>query len=144
MTGSPDIYWYARADKGIKSVKDATDKTFAYSAAGSSSHLIALSLLEQNKIKAKPTATGGIPSTYTQVMSGQIDIGWSSPPFGLEDLKAGKINIEEARKRLANYPRPLDLPAATWLAVTTSSPPCLPVTTKCAFSRKKFLDQCCL
>ena len=50
------------------------------------------------KVKAKPTATGGIPSTYTQVMSGQIDIGWSSPPFGLEDLKAGKINIVAQRQ----------------------------------------------
>ena len=93
MTGSPDIYWYARADKGIKSLKDATDKTMGYSAAGSSSHLLVLSLLEQNKIKAKPTATGGIPSTYTQVMSGQIDIGWAVPPFGVEDTKAGRINI---------------------------------------------------
>jgi len=93
MTGSPDIYWYARTDKNIKSMKDAADKTMSYSAAGSSSHLLALSLMEQNKVKAKPTATGGIPSTYTQVMSGQIDIGWAVPPFGIEDLKAGKINI---------------------------------------------------
>lgn len=93
MTGSPDIFWYARADKGIKSLKDATDKTMAYSAAGSSSHLLVLSLLEQNKIKAKPTATGGIPSTYTQVMSGQIDMGWAVPPFAIADVKSGKVNI---------------------------------------------------
>ena len=93
MTGSPDIYWYARTDKNIKSIKDAVDKTMGYSAAGSSSHLIAISLLDQAKIKGKPTATGGLPSTYTQVMSGQIDLGWAVPPFGVEDLKAGKINI---------------------------------------------------
>ena len=93
ITGSPELFFYARAESGIKSLKDAEGKTIAYSAAGSSTHLIVLSLLEQEKIKAKPTATGGIPSTYTQVMSGQIDIGWSSPPFGLEDIKAGKMNI---------------------------------------------------
>ena len=93
MTGSPDIYWYARTDKAITSLKDATDKTMSFSAAGSSSHLLVLSLLDANKIKAKPTATGGIPSTYTQVMSGQIDIGWAVPPFGIADLKAGRINI---------------------------------------------------
>ncbi|MDB5643782.1 MAG: aliphatic sulfonates transporter [Hyphomicrobiales bacterium] len=52
MTGSPDIYWYARADKGIKSLKDANDKTMSFSAAGSSSHLLGLPLLEANKIKA--------------------------------------------------------------------------------------------
>ena len=93
ITGSPELFWYARTESGIKSLKDADGKTMAYSAAGSSSHLLVLSLLEQEKVKSKPTATGGIPSTYTQVMSGQIDIGWSSPPFGLEDLKTGKINI---------------------------------------------------
>jgi NitT/TauT family transport system substrate-binding protein len=93
MTGSPDLYWYARSDKGIKSLKDTDGKSVAYSAAGSSSHLIVLSLLEQAKSKAKPTATGGIPGTYTQVMSGQIDVGWAVPPFGLEDVKSGKVVI---------------------------------------------------
>lgn len=93
MTGSPDLYWYALTDKGIKSLKEAEGKTVSYSAAGSSSHLIVLSLLEQAKVKAKPTATGGIPSTYTQVMSGQIDVGWAVPPFGLEDVKSGKVTI---------------------------------------------------
>jgi NitT/TauT family transport system substrate-binding protein len=93
MTGSPDLYWYARADKGIKSLKDTDGKSVAYSAAGSSSHLIILSLLEQAKSKGKPTATGGIPGTYTQVMSGQIDVGWAVPPFGLEDVKSGKVVI---------------------------------------------------
>ena len=93
ITGSPELFWYARPDKNIKSLKDATDKTIAYSAAGSSTHLLVLSLLDLEKVKARPTATGGIPSTYTQVMSGQIDIGWSSPPFAIEDIRTGKVNI---------------------------------------------------
>src|SRR5262249_57975922 len=28
-----------------------------------------------------------------QVMSGQIDIGWAAPPFGMKELKEGKIRI---------------------------------------------------
>ena len=32
-------------------------------------------------------------STLTQVMSGQIDVGWSAPPFGLQQLDEGKIRI---------------------------------------------------
>ena len=40
-----------------------------------------------------PTATGTQPATLTQVMSGQIDIGWSAPPFGLKELADGKIRI---------------------------------------------------
>jgi NitT/TauT family transport system substrate-binding protein len=43
--------------------------------------------------KAKPTATGGLPATLTQVMSGQIDIGWAVAPFGLKEIEDGKIRI---------------------------------------------------
>src|SRR6185295_150908 len=41
----------------------------------------------------KATATGGPPATFTQVMTGQIDIGWSAPPFGIKEIKEGKIRI---------------------------------------------------
>src|SRR6185295_5812858 len=37
--------------------------------------------------------TGGPPATFTQVMTGQIDIGWSAPPFGIKEIKEGKIRI---------------------------------------------------
>ena len=43
--------------------------------------------------KAKPTATGGPAATLTAVMSGQVDIGWSAPPLGLQEIKDGKIRI---------------------------------------------------
>ena len=42
---------------------------------------------------AKPVATGGPAATFTQVMSGQIDVGWSAPPFGLEAAEENKIRI---------------------------------------------------
>ena len=37
--------------------------------------------------------SGTQPATLTQVMSGQIDIGWSAPPFALKELAEGKIRI---------------------------------------------------
>ena len=37
--------------------------------------------------------TGGVPGTYTQTMTGQIDIGWSVVPFALKDVNDGKIRI---------------------------------------------------
>src|SRR5256885_6045279 len=49
--------------------------------------------MKQYDLKAKPTATGGPAPTLTQVMSGQIDIGWSAPPFALQQLDEGKIRI---------------------------------------------------
>jgi len=91
--GASDLFWYARADSPIKSLKDAAGKTAGFSAAGSSSHLVLLSLLEAAGVQAKPTPTGGAAATLTQVMSGQIDIGWSVPPVGLADVDAGKIRI---------------------------------------------------
>jgi NitT/TauT family transport system substrate-binding protein len=94
FTGTSDLYWYVKADSPIKSLKDATDKnTVAYSTSGSSSNNIVVAFVEELGLKAKPTATGGQPATLTSVMTGQIDIGWAAPPFGLRDLNEGKIRI---------------------------------------------------
>jgi NitT/TauT family transport system substrate-binding protein len=49
--------------------------------------------VEELGTKAKPTATGSPPGTLTAVMSGQIDIGWAAPPFGLKEIQEGKIRI---------------------------------------------------
>jgi NitT/TauT family transport system substrate-binding protein len=94
FTGTGDLYWYVRADSPIKTIKDATAQhTIAYSTSGSSSNNIVVAFTQQLGVKAKPTATGGPPATLTQVMTGQIDIGWAAPPFGVKDIKDGKIRI---------------------------------------------------
>jgi NitT/TauT family transport system substrate-binding protein len=93
-TGTSDLYWYVKADSPIKSLKDATDKnTVAYSTNGSSSNNIVVAFVEELGLKAKPTATGGLPGTLTSVMSGQIDIGWGAPPFGVKEINEGKIRV---------------------------------------------------
>jgi NitT/TauT family transport system substrate-binding protein len=94
FTGTGDLYWYVKADSPIKTIKDfTTDKTIAYSTNGSSSNNIVVAFGSELGSKAKPTATGGPPATLTAVMSGQIDIGWAAPPFGLKEIKEGKIRI---------------------------------------------------
>jgi NitT/TauT family transport system substrate-binding protein len=94
FTGTSDLYWYVKADSPIKSLKDATEKnTIAYSTNGSSSNNIVVAFVEELGAKAKPTSTGGLPATLTAVMSGQIDIGWGAPPFGLKEIQDGKIRI---------------------------------------------------
>jgi NitT/TauT family transport system substrate-binding protein len=92
-TGGADLFWYVRADSPIASLKGAGGKSIAYSTNGSSTHGIVTAFLKQYDLKAKPIATGGPPSTVTQVMSGQIDIGWSAPPFGLDQLDKKQIRI---------------------------------------------------
>jgi len=92
-TGASDLYWYVPANSPIKSLRDTDGKTIAYSTNGASTHGIVTAFLKQYDLKAKPTATGGPAATLTQVMSGQVDVGWSAPPFGLQQLDEGKIRI---------------------------------------------------
>ena len=92
-TGADDLTWYVRADSPIKDKKDLAGKTVAYSTAGSSTYATVLAFQKVFGVSFTPVATGGPPSTLTQVMSGQIDVGWTSPPFALDLLAAGKIRL---------------------------------------------------
>ena len=94
FTGTGDLYWYVKADSKIQSIKDWTpETTVAYSTSGSSSNNIVVAFINELGAKGKATATGGPPGTLTAVMSGQIDVGWAAPPFGLQEIKDGKIRI---------------------------------------------------
>lgn len=92
-TGASDLYWYVKSDSPIKNLKDTAGKTLAYSTNGSSTHGIVTAFMKEYGLTAKPTATGGPPGTLTQVMSGQIDVGWAAPPFGLDQLDQKQIRI---------------------------------------------------
>ena len=92
-TGADDLFWYVPANSPIKSIKDAAGKTIAYSTTGSSTNLAVLAFIREFGVQMKPVATGSPASTFTQTMSGQVDIGWSSPPFGVEALQQGRIRI---------------------------------------------------
>jgi ABC-type nitrate/sulfonate/bicarbonate transport system substrate-binding protein len=92
-TGADDLFWYVPAASPIKSLKDAAGKTIAYSTNGSSTNLAVLAFNREFGAQAKPVATGSPAATFTQTMSGQVDIGWSSPPFGVEALQQGRIRI---------------------------------------------------
>jgi NitT/TauT family transport system substrate-binding protein len=90
-TGASDLYWYVKADSPIKTLKDTDGKTLAYSTNGSSTHGVVTAFMRQYDLKAKPTAMGGPAANLTAVMSGQVDVGWAAPPFGLDQLDKGDI-----------------------------------------------------
>lgn len=92
-TGAGDLYWYVKADSPIKTLKDTDGKILAYSTNGSSTHGVVKAFMDEYKLKAKPTAMGGPAANITAVMSGQIDVGWAAPPFGLDQLDAKQIRI---------------------------------------------------
>ncbi len=93
MTGANDLFWYARADSDLESFADAAGKRIGYSRPGASSQMVLLALLEQAGIKAKLISAGGIPDNRIQVMSGQLDVGWSVPPFNLDLVQKGQLKI---------------------------------------------------
>src|SRR6266705_2059018 len=103
MTGADDLFWYVPAGSPIKNLKDAGGKTIAYSTTGSSTNLAVLAFIRQFGVDAKPVATGSPSSTFTQTMSGQVDIGWSSPPFGVEALQQGRIRIVARESDVAAF-----------------------------------------
>ena len=55
-----------------------------------------LAFIKEFKLDVKTVSTGSPPATLTNVMSGQVDIGWASPPFGLKEMDEGKINWSRA------------------------------------------------
>ena len=93
MIGSPDLFWYVLPNSPVKKISDLNDRTIAYSITGSSSHAALLELLRQYQLTAKPISAGGMPATLTQVMTGQVDVGWAGAPFGLDLLDEGKIRM---------------------------------------------------
>jgi NitT/TauT family transport system substrate-binding protein len=86
-------FWYVPAASPLKTMKDAEGKTMAYSTTGSSTQVMVMALSKMAGVTTKPTATGSPPSTFTQAMSGQVDIGWTAPPLMLDALETGRIRV---------------------------------------------------
>ena len=93
-TGTAE-YYFVKADSAVqKDFKGVSPTiTLAYSTNGSGTHITALRFMKQYGFSAKLVATGSVPATFTQVMSGQVDIGFSTPPFGLDAMQDGKIRL---------------------------------------------------
>ncbi len=92
-TGANDLTWYVRSDSPVRDKKDLAGRTVAYSTTGSSTYATVLAFQRVFGVTFNPVATGSPASTLTQVMSGQIDVGWTSPPFALDLLNEGKIRL---------------------------------------------------
>ncbi len=92
-TGTAE-YYFVLAESRVRTMRDITPAmTFAYSTNGSGTHIIALRFLKAYGIAPRLVATGSVPATFTQVMSRQIDVGFSTPPLGLDAVDQHKIRI---------------------------------------------------
>lgn len=92
-TGAGDLYWYVPAAAALRNFSELAGKTVGYSTNGASTHITVLALIKHFNVAAKAVATGAAAVTLTQAMSGQVDVGWASPPFGLDALDQGTIRL---------------------------------------------------
>jgi NitT/TauT family transport system substrate-binding protein len=92
MTGSAN-YWYVLAASPIKTVKDINARTIAYWKSGASGQYDVFDLMDRYRVKARPVLTSGATAAFDQVMAGKIDVGWASPPFGLDAIEEGRIRV---------------------------------------------------
>jgi ABC-type nitrate/sulfonate/bicarbonate transport system substrate-binding protein len=91
-TGSAN-YWYVPTTSPIKTINDINGKTIAYPTSGEASRYDVFDFMKQYRVKAKPMPTAGAAATLGAVMSGQIDVGWATPPFGIDAIEQGQIRI---------------------------------------------------
>jgi len=94
IRGVPDLYWYVKPESPIKSFKDLDGgKVMAYSRPGSTTDLAARFIASALKIEPKFVSVGGPSGSRTQLMSGQVETGWSVYPLNKDLLREGKIRI---------------------------------------------------
>jgi NitT/TauT family transport system substrate-binding protein len=110
-TGTAE-YYFVRADspvqKDFKGVKP--EMTLAYSTNGSGTHITALRFMKDYGFQARLVATGNVPATFTQVMSGQVDIGLVAlandlPSVRNQTVRVTIANATDLARRRAVYDR---------------------------------------
>src|SRR5215510_8683839 len=92
-TGSRETFWWVAAKSPLRSMREVDGQTIAYSTNGASSHIVVLRFISEYGLKARPVATGDSAGTITQVMSGQVDVGWAVAPFVLDLLDKGEARM---------------------------------------------------
>ena len=80
----------------IRSVGDIAGKIVGYETNGSSSQYDAIDFMRNFGVNAKLALTGGANATFNHLKAGIIDIGWGSPPFGVDRVAKGDIRNARA------------------------------------------------
>ena len=89
--GASEVFWYVPKDSPIKSIKDLDGKDLVYSNPGSVTHMLVQTIAREHGIKPKFVSVGPVAASRTQVMSGQVQTGWSTFPAMVDLLRSGEI-----------------------------------------------------
>lgn len=93
FVGSSDVYFYAKSTSPIQSFKEMNGKKLGAGSRGSTVETVASLLASSLNVKMEMVASGGPPATMSQVMTGQVDAGWSVYPIGMDKVNSGEVRI---------------------------------------------------
>lgn len=93
--GYGDVTYYVPADSPIESLDDTAGASVASSGPGSTTDLIGQELRKQIEAAGGDApsieALGSPPDIFTAVRTGQVDVGWTTPPFFFENFADGSM-----------------------------------------------------
>jgi NitT/TauT family transport system substrate-binding protein len=93
-TGAPDIFWFAKVGGPVARMTDLHGQAVGFSAPGSLSNFILLTLLEEAGVDdARLVPIGAADNGYWQVLNAQLDASWSAPPDLVQYLIADEIRV---------------------------------------------------
>jgi NitT/TauT family transport system substrate-binding protein len=93
-TGAPDIFWFAKVGGPVASMTDLHGQAIGFSAPGSLSNFILLTLLEEAGVDdARLVPIGAADNGYWRVLNAQLDASWSAPPDLVQYLIADEIRV---------------------------------------------------
>lgn len=93
MTGPSDLYWYVKSDSQVKALAGLTGKSVAFSRPGSSTDVVAQALIKLSGTNARALSTGGPAATLTQVLTNQVDVGWSAGVVNFDRVEKGELRL---------------------------------------------------
>jgi len=93
FVGQNDTFFYVPANSPIKKIEDIAGKKVAYPRPGGATEAVLLGLKAERKIDFTAVSTGGMDATRTMTMTGQVDVGYSVPPSGLDAVASGEIRV---------------------------------------------------
>jgi len=118
FTGASDLFFYAKGDSPINSYKDVNGKSIGFTRPGSSTYVAEHVLSEQESVTPNYVSTGEMAATLTQVMSGQVDVGWSVVPVNLDLVAKKQLKIiarGSDAKALSNQTVRVNIVNTKWL-----------------------------
>lgn len=93
FVGQNDTFFYVPANSPIKTIDDIAGKKVAYPRPGGATEAVLFGLKAERKLDFTAVSTGGIDATRTMTMTGQVDVGYSFPPSGLDAVTSGEIRV---------------------------------------------------